>query len=107
MAGAAVAVMVRRARQEIVHHFTEAGATAPERSVPFDPDALGRHQRIRRRVFRRMRDFGAIGETKPGRFYLDEDRLAAFQTAMKRRALGLVALATGAVAAIGAIAALG
>ena len=105
MSAAAVAVLVRRARGEIVHHFTHASATAPEHAVPFDPDAIGwRHARIRRRLFRRMRDFGAVKEPRPGLFYLDEARLDGFRWADKRRALGLVALATGAVAAIAALA---
>lgn len=105
MAGAAVAVMVRRARQEVVRHFTGADALGPENAVPYDPDAdRGRHTRIRRRVFRRMRDFGAVREPSPGLFYLDESRLDEFRWHMRRRALGLVALATGAVAAIAALA---
>lgn len=105
MAGAAVAVMVRRARQDIVRHFTNAGATGPGKTVPYDPDADGwRHQRVRRRIFRRMLDFGAVREPRPGRFYLDENRLDEFRWHMKRRTLGLVALATGMVAVIAALA---
>ena len=105
MAGAAVAVAVRRARQDIVRHFTQAEATAPDRAVPYQPDGDGwRHRRIRRRMFERMRDFGAVKETRPGLFYLDEERIDAFRWSMRKRALGLVALATGAVAAIAALA---
>ena len=105
MSGAAVAVMVRRARQDIQRHFIRHGATTPARAVAYDPDDDGwRHARIRRRVFRRMRSFGAIAEPKPGLFYLDEDRLEAFRWEQRKRALGLVALASGVVAAIAALA---
>ena len=105
MAGAAVAVMVRRARQDILRHFIGRGATTAEQAVAYEPDADGwRHARIRRRVFRRMRDYGAIKEPKPGLFYLDEDKAEAFRWEQRKRALGLVALASGVVAAIAALA---
>lgn len=99
MAGAAVAVMVRRARQDIVRHFTSAGATTPNGAVPYDPDADGwRHAGVRRRMFRRMRDFGAIQETRPGTFYLDEERMDAFRWSMRKRALGIMGLVSAAAA---------
>ena len=105
MAGAAVAIAVRRSRQEILRHFIGHGATTPEQAVAYDPDAEGwRHARIRRRLFKRMTAFGAIREPKPGLFYLDEDRAEAFRWDQRKRALGLVALASGVVAAIAALA---
>ena len=101
----AVAVALIRARKDIVRHFTEAGATSPDRAVPYDPDAQGwPRKRVRRRLFRRMCDFGAIRETKPGVFYLDEARLTEFQSHLRRRALGIVAIGAAAVAAIAALA---
>lgn len=103
--GAAVAVAVARARKDIVQHFTSAGALSPNRAVAYDPDAQGwPRKRLRRRIFGRMRDFGAIREMKPGEFYLDESRLDEFRWHMRRRALGIVAIAGAAVAAIAALA---
>lgn len=103
--GAAVAVAMARARKEIVRHFTSAGATSPDRPIAYDPDAQGwPRQRIRRRLFRRMRDFGAVREMRPGEFYLDEGRLEEFRWHMRRRAFGMMAIAGAAVAAIAALA---
>ena len=103
--GAAVAVAVARARKDIVRHFTSAGATSPEHPVAYDPDADGwPRKRLRRRMFQRMRDFGAVREMRPGEFYLDESRLEEFRWHMRRRALGIVAVAGAAVAAIAALA---
>ena len=82
-------------------------AVEPEldRAVAYDPDAQGwPRKRLRRRIFRRMRDFGAIREIRPDAFYLDEARLGEFRSHMRRRALGIVALGAAAVAAIAALA---
>lgn len=101
----AVAVAVARARKDIVRHFMTLGATSPDKAVAYDPDAQGwPRKRLRRRIFRRMCDFGAIREMKPGEFYLDETRLDEFRWHMRRRALGIVAIAGAAVAAIAALA---
>lgn len=103
--GAAVAVAVARARKDILRHFTSAGAIAPDRAVAYDPDDDGwPRKRVRRRLFARMRDFGAVKEPRPGLFYLDETRLEDFRWHMRRRALGMVAVASAAVAAIAALA---
>ncbi len=103
--GGAVAVAVARARKDIVRHFTEAGATSPDRAVAYDPDAQGwPRKRLRRRIFRRMLDFGAIREMAPDTFYLDEARLDDFRSHMRRRALGIMAIGAAAVAAIAALA---
>ena len=105
MSGAAIAVAVAKARKEIVGHFTHAGALSPDKAVAYDPDAAGwPRQRMRRRMFGRMRDFGAVKEPRPGLFYLDEERLDEFRWALRRRALGIVAIAGAAVAAIAALA---
>ena len=103
MAGAAVAVMMRRARQDILRHFLDQGATSPDRAVVYDPGEGGGHARVRRRLFRRMRDYGAVREPSAGRFYLDQTRAEEFRWAQRQRALGLVALGSGIVAAIVAL----
>lgn len=101
----AVAIAVMRARQDVIRHFTAAGATSPDCAVAYDPDAQGwPRKRLRRRIFRRMRDFGAIREMRPDAFYLDEARLGEFRSHMRRRALSIVALGAVAVAAIAALA---
>ena len=103
--GAAVAIMVRRARQDILRHFIGRGATSADAAIAYDPDEDGwRHARIRRRLFRRMRDYGAVREGKPGLFWLDEDKAESFRWAQRKRALGVLALASGVVAAIAALA---
>ena len=100
MSGATVAIMVKRARQQVVRHFTDAGATRPEHAIAYDPKEPGwRLRRLRKRQFRRMSEFGAIREPKPGLFYLDQERLDAFVWSMRKRALGLIGLAGAAVAA--------
>lgn len=104
MAGAAVAVIVRRARQDIVRHFLGQGATTPERAVAYDPDDDGPPLRVRRRLFRRLRDFGAVREPRPGLFYLDEDQLESFRWSERKRVVGVLALATAAVGVIVALA---
>ena len=101
MAGAAVAIAVRRARQDILRHFIGQGATSPDRAVAYDPDEQGwPRARVRRRLFRRMRDFGAIMEPRPGEYYLDEDRAEAFGWERRKRVLGVMAVAGAAVAAV-------
>lgn len=101
MAGGAVAISVRRARQKIIRHFTLAKATAPDRAVPYDSDAEGwLHRRLRRRVFERMRAFGLVKEPRPGLFYLDEDEIDAFRWNMRKRAIGIMALVGAAAAAV-------
>ena len=101
MAGGAVAAAAvqAHARREIIRHFTGAEATAPDRAVPYDPDADGRlRRRVRRRLFARMLDAEVIREPRPGLFYLDEERMDAFRWTMRKRAFGIAAV-LGAVAA--------
>ncbi|CAN5491323.1 hypothetical protein BH09PSE4_BH09PSE4_23330 [soil metagenome] len=99
MSGAAVAVMVAKARKRIVRHFTQADATTPERAVAFEPGP----RRIEKRMFRRLLEFGAVVETKPGLFYLDADRLDDFRASLRRRVFGVLALGTAAMAAVVAL----
>jgi hypothetical protein len=98
MSATIVAVMVAKARQRITRHFLDAGATAPDKAVAFEP---GR-QRIERRMFRRMVDHGAIVEAKGGRYWLDEARLRNFRTENLARMLGIIGVLG--LAAAGAIA---
>ena len=105
MAAGAIAVIVQQARQAILRHFIGQGATSADHAVAYDPDADGRrHARVRRRLFRRLRDYGAIREARPGLFWLDEDKAEAFRWDERKRVLGVLALAAGVIAAIGLLA---
>lgn len=99
MAGA-IAAAVAQARHRITRAFLEAGATAPERAMPYAP---GR-RRIEVRAFRRFLDFGAIREVEPGHYYLDELRMGEFQASIRKRVwivAGLAAAMAGVAFAIG------
>ena len=96
--GAAVAVIVAKARARIVRHFTDAGAVAKNKAIAFAPSS----GRIERRMFDRMVRFGALVETTPGHYWLDEKRFADFKTESLARVLGIIGVAGLAVA--GAIA---
>jgi hypothetical protein len=100
MSGAIIAAHVVRARKRIVAAFEDASATSPERAIAYVPPA----RRIAKRVFRRLVAHGALVEAKPGRYYLDRDRLADYRSKMRGRVAGMLALAA---AAVGAAVALG
>ncbi|MBB5715957.1 hypothetical protein [Sphingomonas aerophila] len=100
MSGAAVAVLVAKARQRIVHHFLEADATTRERAVAFTP----RDRRLDRRMFTSMVQFGALQEADTGNYWLDEKRYADFRKERLARVLGILAIAGFAVAGAMAVA---
>lgn len=86
-----------RALSAIVAHFIAAGAVSAAHAVPFTPQG-----RAQRRVFTRMRHFGAIVALHGELYYLDERALPSFRKEELARMLGVIAL-TG-LAAAGAIA---
>ena len=88
-----VGATVAQARRAVIRHFTSHAATAPERAIGFDP-ARG----VEKRMFRQMRDFGAVREASPGLFYVDAERLGGFRSSVRRRVVRL-AVMTGALAA--------
>lgn len=100
MSGAAVAVLVAKARKRIVHHFLEADATTRERAVAFTP----RDRRLDRRMFASMVQFGALQEADAGHYWLDEKRYADFRKERLARVLGILAIAGFAVAGAMAVA---
>ena len=105
MAGEVIPILIRRAREDIVRHFSDGGATRADRALPFDPDALpGPARRLRRREFARMIGYGAVRETRPAHSYLDEERLGAYRASRRKRMMGLLGVAA---AAVGAAVALG
>jgi hypothetical protein len=89
MSGAIVAVAVARARQRIASHFTEAGAITKAKAVAYTPSS----HRMEKRMFARMLAFGALVETSPGHFYLDERRFADFRKESLAKVLGILAIA--------------
>lgn len=89
MSGAIVAVAVARTRRRIATHFVDAGATSEEKAIGY---ALPT-QRLEKRMFERMLTFGAIVETTPGQFYLDEKRFTDFRKESFAKVLGILAIA--------------
>lgn len=98
MSGAAVAVLVAKARQRITNHFLDAEATDEARAVPFEPT-----RRVEKRMFRLMHRFGAIRDGASGTYWLDEKRLADFRKERVARMLGILAITGFAAAAVMAI----
>ena len=96
---AVIAVLSRRARQNIAEHFERAGAFDAEHATTFRP-ASG----AERIAFARMRSAGAIREDREGRFHLDRDGLAGYEAGrgrMKMVLLAAVAIGAAALAALG------
>lgn len=89
MSGAVVAVAVARARRRIAAHFFEAGATSKPTAIAYAPPT----HRLEKRMFARMLAFGAVIETKPGQFYLDEKRFSDFRKESLAKVLGILAIA--------------
>ncbi|KQM64959.1 hypothetical protein ASE75_07800 [Sphingomonas sp. Leaf17] len=74
-----------RSRKRIVRDFVHAGAVTPRHAIAYEPRG------DMRRLFRQLRQFGAIVEPAPGRFYLDSNRLTAFRHVARRRRFGWLA----------------
>ena len=100
MSGIIAAAVVRRIRKQIVTHFTTAGATRADAPVAYIPRG-----RVETRLFDRMVAFGALVEAKPGKYWLDETKLADFNKESLAKVIGIMALAG--LAAAGAVAATG
>ena len=90
-----------RSRKRIVRDFVHMRAVTPDRAISYDP-----HGEMRR-LFRQLRNFGAIVEPTPGRFYLDSARLTAFRYVARRRRFGwLATIGTAAATATATVLAL-
>ena len=97
MASAAPAIAVAVARRRLVASFTEAGATSEAGAVAFAEPS----RRLQRKVLERLVRNGVVQATADGRFWLDEEKLAASDRRRRRLAFRLV----GGVAAVAAVAA--
>ena len=74
MSTAAIAAAVRRAERKLIEHLRGAGALDPARTSP-----LPQLRRIEETRLRRLMGSGAIRETEPGRYYLDEAAYTAYR----------------------------
>lgn len=89
MSAAVIAVAVARARRRVASHFIDAGATAKAKAIAYAPSS----SRLERRLFARMLAFGAVVETEPGYFYMNEKRFADFRKESLAKVLSILALA--------------
>jgi hypothetical protein len=86
----AAAVIIRR-RKRFIRRFRGAGATSPDRAIPFAQVNTRRSW-----VFDRLVSHGVIVEAGPDRYYLDENAAEVFMRRRRRRAL----LITGVILAV-------
>lgn len=89
MSGAVIAVAVARAGRRIATHFVDAGATSKTKAIAY---ASSPH-RLEKRMFARMLAFGAVVETTPGQYYLNEKRFADFRKESLAKMLAILAIA--------------
>ncbi len=82
----AAAVIIMR-RKRFIRRFWEAGATAPERAIPFGEIGMRRSW-----VFDHMVSHGVFVEEGPDRYYLDQGVADAFMRNRRRRALLITAV---------------
>ena len=69
----------------MVRSFREAGAFSEPSAIAFEP-----RRRLDRRYVNSLLDFGALIETKPGTYYLDEEKLADHSAKRRKRALTII-----------------
>ena len=93
MATAAAAV-VAKARRDVISHFMERHAVAPESAVQWVPD---RH--IQRRMMDRLARRGVLVETADDKYYLDVPAYDSWRRSLRRRA----AMTVAGVAIVGAV----
>ena len=99
-AATTIATAVAVTRRRMIRHFEQAGATAPERAVAFEPE-----RRIEKRVFQQFVDRGVLVPRSSGdAHWLDRDAWAAFRRKVRGRvmaAAGLAIAVAGLAAAFG------
>ena len=77
----AAAVIILR-RKRFIRRFREAGATTPERAIPFGEVGMRRSW-----IFNQMLSRGVFLEAGPDRYYMDERAADGFLLAQRRWAL--------------------
>jgi hypothetical protein len=85
--GAAVVAIIAAARRRVLQSFRAAGATAPNRA-----QSIHEFDRQAQRQLRLLVAQGVVRESEPGRFYLDEPRLFAWQRRQRRLAFVVLAV---------------
>lgn len=96
MATAAAAV-VARARRDVISHFMQRNAVNESAAVHWVPD-----RRIERRMLARLVRRGVLVETGTDAYYLDPPAYDEWRRSLRKR----IGIAVGAVAIVGAAAAL-
>jgi hypothetical protein len=97
MATSALAAAAAAARRRLLASFRDAGATSSDAAMGMSEPT----RRLERKFLARLIEAGVIHETTDGRAWLDEEKLAAYTKARRRKMLS-VAAGAAAVAAIGA-----
>jgi hypothetical protein len=80
-----VAAAVAASRRRVLREFREANAISAPSAIPFEPK-----RRLDRRYFNSLVDYGAAIETKPGVYYLDEEKVAKHSAKRRKRALTIM-----------------
>lgn len=83
-----IASFVRRTERGIVDELEGAGAVSPEQAIPLQLSFW-----LRKSLFRRLLDAGAVGETQEMKQYLDVVGYAAFRARRRQRAFIVLAIA--------------
>ncbi len=76
------------ARRRVRRAFQDAGAYSPEKALAYEPP-----HRFDRRYLQRLRDYGAVVEVQPGRYYADATKLAEYIRKRRHRAFILAVAA--------------
>lgn len=90
-----IAAAAAAARRRLRRAFRDADAYSPVAAIAYQP-----HRRLERRYFERLIDDGAAVEAKPGYYYLDEAKFAAYESRRRKRALTMIAIVLGGAAAM-------
>lgn len=90
MSGAYIGAIVAASQKRVVRQLREAGATSPERAVPFEAQ-----RQIDSRQMRHLVSHGVVREAGPGFYWVDE----AAWDALRRRRFGMVLVAITVVVA--------
>lgn len=90
----AAAVIIMR-RKRLIRRFREAGATAPERAIPFGEVGIRRSW-----IFDQMLSRGVFLEAGPDRYYVDERAAEAYLLAQRRWALMVVGVLLASLAVL-------
>jgi hypothetical protein len=89
------AVIMAKARQDVVGHFMTSNAVSPESAVTFDPS-----RRAQRRMFERMQRNGVLVSADKNRWFIDIPRYHESLNSRRKRVLGVLGAAIVAAAGL-------